>query len=158
MHQLELGVYSCIYPWIYLLLLLFSMNMFLIPGNDIQIELILMCPIQDLSWFCYGLSDVGCANILAGYFHGDAAILCLTHWCRVTHICVGNLIIIGSDNRLSPGQRQAIIWTIAGILVIGPLETSFSEMLIEILTFSFQKCVWKCRLRNGGHFVPASMC
>ena len=33
----------------------------------------------------------------------------LTHWRRVTHICVGNLTIIGSDNGLSLGRRQAII-------------------------------------------------
>ena len=45
----------------------------------------------------------------------------LTHWCRVTHICVGNLVIIGSDNGLSPGRRQAIIRTNAGILLIEPL-------------------------------------
>ena len=31
------------------------------------------------------------------------------HWGRVTHICVSNLTIIGSDNGLSPGRRQAII-------------------------------------------------
>ena len=35
----------------------------------------------------------------------------LIHWGRVTHICIGNLTIIGSDNDLSPGRRQAIIWT-----------------------------------------------
>ena len=35
----------------------------------------------------------------------------LTHWGQVTHICVSKLTIIGSDNGLSPGQRQAIIWT-----------------------------------------------
>ena len=52
----------------------------------------------------------------------------LTHWGRVTHICVGNLTIIGSDNGLSPGRRQAIIWTNAGILLIGPLGTNFSEI------------------------------
>ena len=63
----------------------------------------------------------------------------LTHWGRVTHICVGNLTIIGSDNGLSPGRHQAIIWTNAGILLIGPLGTNFNEMLIEILTFSFMK-------------------
>ena len=63
----------------------------------------------------------------------------LTHWGRVTHICVGNLTIIGSDNGLSPCRRQAIIWTNAGILLIGPLGTNFSENLIEILTFSFTK-------------------
>ena len=63
----------------------------------------------------------------------------LIHWGRVTHICVGNLTIIGSDNGLSPGRRQAIIWTNAGILLIGPLETNFSEILTKIITFSFKK-------------------
>ena len=63
----------------------------------------------------------------------------LTHWGRVTHICVGKLTIIGSDNGLSPGRRQAIIWTNAGILLNGPLGTNFSEMLIEIHAFSFKK-------------------
>ena len=57
----------------------------------------------------------------------------------MTHICVGNLTIIGSDNGLSPGRRQAIIWTNAGILLIGPLGTNFSEIVIEIHTFSFKK-------------------
>ena len=63
----------------------------------------------------------------------------LTHWGRVTHICVFNVTIIGSDNGLSPGRRQAITWTNVGILLIGPLGTNFSEMLIEIHTFSFKK-------------------
>ena len=55
------------------------------------------------------------------------------------HICVDNLTIIDSDNGLSPGRRQAIIWTNVGILLIGLLGTNFSEMLIEIHTFSFKK-------------------
>ena len=63
----------------------------------------------------------------------------LTHWDRVTHICVGNLTIIGPDNGLSPGRRQAIIWTNVGILLIGPLGTNFGEILIGIQTFSFKK-------------------
>ena len=57
----------------------------------------------------------------------------------MTHICVSKLTIIGSDNGLSPDRRQAIIWTNAGILLIGPVGTNFSEILIEILTFSFKK-------------------
>ena len=57
----------------------------------------------------------------------------------MTHICVGKLTTIGSDNGLSPDRRQAIIWTNAGILLIGPLGTIFSEILIEILTFSLKK-------------------
>ena len=46
------------------------------------------------------------------------------------HICIGKTTIIGSDNGLSPGRRQAIIWTNAAILLIGPLGTNFSEILI----------------------------
>ena len=68
------------------------------------------------------------------YAHGH-----LTHRGRVTHICVGKLIIIASDNGLSPGRHQGIIWNNAGILSIGLLGTNFSEILIEILTFSFMK-------------------
>ena len=63
----------------------------------------------------------------------------LTHWGRVMHICVGILTIIASDNGLSPGRRQAIIWNNAGILSTRLLGTYFSEILIEILIFSFKK-------------------
>ena len=63
----------------------------------------------------------------------------LTHWGRVTHICVGNLTSIASDNGLSPSRCEAIIWTNAGILLIRPLGTNFSEILIEIHTSSFKK-------------------
>ena len=57
----------------------------------------------------------------------------------MTHICVGKLSIIGSDNGMSPGRRQAIFWTNTGLLLIRPLGTNFSEILIKILTFSFKK-------------------
>ena len=60
----------------------------------------------------------------------------LTHWGQVTHICFGKLIIIGSNNGLSPWRRQAIIWTNAGILLIGSLGTNFSEIIIGIQIFS----------------------
>ena len=63
----------------------------------------------------------------------------LTHWGRLTHICVSKQTIIGSDNGLSPGRRQAIIWTNARILLIGNLGTNFSEILIENRIFSFKK-------------------
>ena len=63
----------------------------------------------------------------------------LIHWGRVTHICVDKLTNNGSDNGLSPGWRQAINWTNAGILLIGHLGTIFSKILIEIYTFSFKK-------------------
>ena len=57
----------------------------------------------------------------------------------MTHICVSKLTIIGSDNGLSPGRRQAIIQTNAGISLIGPLGTNFSDILIGIQTCSFKK-------------------
>ena len=63
----------------------------------------------------------------------------LTHWGRVTHICVGNLTIISPDNGLSPGRCQAIIRTNAWILLIGPWGTNFSEISIGIQIFSFKK-------------------
>ena len=63
----------------------------------------------------------------------------LTHWGRVTYICVGKLTIIGSENGLSPSRRQAIIWTNAGLLSIGTLQTYFSEILIKIQQFSLKK-------------------
>ena len=62
----------------------------------------------------------------------------LTLWGRVTHICVSILAIIGSDNGLSPGRCQAIIWTNAGILLIRTLGTNFSEILGEIHSFSLK--------------------
>ena len=55
------------------------------------------------------------------------------------YICGSKLAIIGSDNGLLPDQRQAIIWTNAGILLIECLGTNFSRILIEIQTFSFKE-------------------
>ena len=68
---------------------------------------------------------------------------CLTHWDRVTHIYIRNLSIISSNNGLSPVRRQAIIWTNGWIFVIVRLGTKFSDILIEICTFSFTKMNFK---------------
>ena len=73
---------------------------------------------------------------IKGWYH---SIKHLTHWGRATHICVSKLTIIGSDNGLSPGRRQAIIWTIAEILLNGSLGTNFSDILIGIQIFSLEK-------------------
>ena len=122
-----------------------------------------------------------CRDILGTYTIIEPSYICvclaltlrtLTHWGRVTHICVGKTTIIGSDNGLSPGRRQAIIWTNAGILLIGTLGTNFSEILIECHSFSFKKMHMKIssgkwrpscsglnvlRLKqNGQHFVGDS--
>ena len=68
-----------------------------------------------------------------GLYLSDIIVWDLTNWGRVTHICVSNLTITGSD------RRQAIIWTNAGILLIVPLGTNFNEIFIEVHTFSFKK-------------------
>ena len=83
------------------------------------------------------------ANAVTGLY-----LSMLTHWDRVTHICVGKLTIIGSDNGLSPGRRQAIIWTNAGILLIGPPRNklqwiSNQNSYIFIQENPFQNVVWK---------------
>ena len=85
-----------------------------------------------------------CLKITYLKFHSDfPGTNDLTHWGRVTHICVSNLTTIGSDNGLSPGRSQAIIRTNAGILLIEPLETNFNDILIEIHIFSFKKIHFK---------------
>ena len=81
----------------------------------------------------------------------------LTPWGRLTHIYVNELTIIGSDNGLLPGRRQAVIWNNAGLLWIEPLGTNFSEISIRI-HFQSRKCTWTYCLRNDIHFVSASMC
>ena len=49
----------------------------------------------------------------------------------MTHICIGKLTIVGSDNGLA--------LTNAGIFLIGASGTNFSEILIETRIFSFKK-------------------
>ena len=51
--------------------------------------------------------------------------------------------MIGSDYGLLPVWRQAIIWTNAEMMLIETLGTNFSEILIEIQTFSFKKIYLK---------------
>ena len=73
------------------------------------------------------------------WYHVLSGTNMLTHWGRVTHICVSKPTIIGSYNGLSPSRRQAIIWTNGGILLIRNRGTNFSEILSEIYTFSFKE-------------------
>ena len=82
----------------------------------------------------------------------------LIHRGRVTHICVDKLTIIGPDNGLSPGQRQAIIRTNAGMLLIEPLRTNFSGISIEIHTFSFQEMYLKMLSGKWRPFLSRPQC
>ena len=98
------------------------------------------------------IAEVGfncfCSNIVMHRSKYICIVFASTRWGRLTHTFVSKLTIIGSDNGLWPGQRQDIIWTSFGILLIASLGTSFSEILIEIHTFfiqenAFENVVWK---------------
>ena len=109
-----------------------------VPDHQVRCQIISRHNV-DLHW-SYASHDS--SNIYISYFSKQISwndCWNLTPWGRVTHICVSKLTIIGSDNGLPPGRRQAIIWTNAGILLMGPLGTNFSEILIEFYTFSFKK-------------------
>ena len=84
----------------------------------------------------------------------------ISSWC---HIYVSmNWVSIGSGNALSPVGCQAITWTNADLLSIVPLGMNFSEIWIEIQSFSFAKmhlkishgkwrpfCSWKDELNTS---------
>ena len=91
-------------------------------------------------------------NCICKIYMQEISENCLTHWGRVTHICVSILTIIASDNGLSPGRRQAIIWTNDGILLIWALGTNFSEILNKIHSFSFKKMHLKMSSAKGRLF------
>ena len=90
-------------------------------------------------------------NLPKGEVLVNLCVSTLINWGWVTHICVGNLTIIGSDNYLSPGRCHAIIWTDAGILLIWPSETDFNEILIKNHTFSFKTIYLKM---SSGRWRP----
>ena len=103
-------------------------------GSWLDPELVIRQPRHGYPCKSFNYANCGLTQLPMGSLSTN-----LTHWGRVTHICVGKLTIIDSDNGLSPGRRQAIIWTNAGILLIAPWGTNFSEILIGVQTFSFKK-------------------
>ena len=122
-----------------------------------QWETALLC--NDVShWLGVTLESALNCQSLSENMKGHRSTAFLTHWGRVTHICVSTLTIIGSDNGLSPGRRQAIILTNHGILLIGPLGTNFSEILIKIQTSSLKKMHLKMSSGKWRPLFSASMC
>ena len=85
----------------------------------------------------------GCHNYnfrWQSWYHDDSQVsvpnsravnVWLTHWGRATHMCVSKLAFICPDSGLSPGRRQAIIWTNVGILLIQTLGTNWSDILSQ---------------------------
>ena len=68
-----------------------------------------------------------------------AGIAGVAAWLCHNIIPLSKLTIIGSDNGLSPTRRQAIFWTNPRTLLIGPLGTKSSEILIVFHIFSFKR-------------------
>ena len=111
------------------------------------------CSALKLIW--YLVNSFSCAlQINRNFAFNYLTQIVLTHWGRVTHICVTKLTNIGSNNGLSPGRRQAIIWTNDGILLIWPLRTTFSEMLIGIHISTFKKMRLKMSSGYRRPFCP----
>ena len=67
-----------------------------------------------------------------------------------------NWFIIGSSNGLSPDRRQAITWTNADLLIIGPLGTNFSEIGIKIQKFSLMKMHLNVSIMKWWPFCPGA--
>ena len=68
------------------------------------------CIFQGLLVFTWDMQNI--------IFQNTFVVPKFAYWGRVTHICASKLTTIGSDSGLSPGRRQVIIWTNAGILLI----------------------------------------
>ena len=65
-----------------------------------------------------------------------------------------NRVCIGLDNGFLPIRRQAIIWSNAGILLIGPIGTNFSQIVFKIQIFSFKKMHLKISSVKWWPFCP----
>ena len=70
------------------------------------------------------------------------------------HICVSELGRTGAGNGLSPIRRQAIIYTDAVLLSIGPSGTKYREILVKIQNFSFTKTHLKISFMKWRPFYP----
>ena len=161
------------YSWWWPLLRLFTGNLIIFgqliwksgaDGTKQLPELMLTTHLYGFAAFIRGQFDRKCSRyrsliwawkLIISYYKGISQEKNeLTHWGRVTHICVSNQIIIGSDNGLSPGRRQAIIWTNAGILLIRTLGTNSSDFLSEIRAFSLKKMHLKM---SSGKWRPSCL-
>ena len=79
---------------------------------------------------------------------------------NMTHICVGNLTIIGSDYGFVPGRRQTITRSNAHVLPVGPLHllpmgplgTNFGETWTNADLLSIEPILNKISVKIGTTF------
>ena len=73
----------------------------------------------------------------------------------VIHICVSELFSIGSGYGVSPDQCQAITWTNADLLSIGPFGTNLNEIRLKIhAPFHSRKWIFKMSSAKWRPFYP----
>ena len=81
----------------------------------------------------------------------DNAELTEVEWRIYASVAYANIV---SDIGLPLERQQAIIWTNAGMLLIG----NKIQWNINPNFYIPRKYIWSCRLENGGHFPSAPMC
>ena len=89
----------------------------------------------------------------AGYNCRSWYLFSLTHWGRLTHICVSKPAIIVSDNTHWFSHHLDQCWN----MFDGAMGTSFSEILIKIYTFLLNKIHLKMSSAKSWVFFSASM-
>ena len=82
--------------------------------------------------------------VLNGLFNNKSSLSKVITWYQINNK--------PSSEPMFLGRCQTIIWTNAGILLIGTLGTNFSEILIEIHTFSLKKMHLKMLLGKWWQF------
>ena len=87
----------------------------------------------------FGLSDVGVSPLIVA-------------WCYSTALWV--FVSIGAGDGLVPVWHQAITWTNADFVSIGP-RTSISMQFLSNIKFNSQNFICKFCLQNFGHYVLA---
>ena len=118
---------------------LFVVSLNKLVNKDSSIELPVIADVMTLIWL---------------HCNAGALNYARTNSLRLSDAYMRRETIIGSDNGLSLWRRQVIIWTSAGTLLIGPLGTSFSEILIGIQTFLFNKMHLKM---SSGKWRPSCL-
>ena len=99
-----------------------------------------------------------CRQVLIGSSNGLAPnrLQILTHWGRVTHICVDKSLVQIMACRLI--GAKPLSEPMLDYCQLDPCEHISMKILSKYNNFHWWKCTWKCRLRNGVHLVPASIC
>ena len=137
--------------------------------NSVVVQSVPICKIHHLSCLVVGdawlqmpwkfeviISDGRVNSVeFCVFFHSSMNV----HWINSSppsaaymHQWTGSALVQIMTCRL-PGAKPLIMWTNAVISLIEPLGTNFSEIWIKTKNFFSWKCIWKCRLGNGGHFV-----